>query len=374
MEIIFLERKNKTEAKDNVKPKLVANRKGGKHLINVKEILKSTNATPIGRYHVIGFSCCYCKEKFKLTNELKKHTLMKHKDVTRASFMNKSLREFNVKLDITSLACKLCRSSIDSIGQAIEHLKEIHAKNMTVDIEDHIIPFKFDSDKFKCCICLAEFGKYKPLLLHMNVHYRNYECSICGAGFINAHMLNSHKHIHGSGEFECEKCHKVFNSNQKRKAHEKSHTDANFHKCPYCVERFCNSKYKDGHMAKVHGVPLATYNCKACDKTFTDSTRYNTHLKRDHLLEKPYKCELCSKEFFVPRLLRDHMISHSGERKFQCEVCLKSYGMKRTLREHMRIHNNDRRFTCDHCEQSFVQKCSWRSHMRNKHGYLNISS
>lgn len=342
--------------------------KDTKHLINIEEILKCTNATPIGRYHFVGFSCCYCKEKFKQPHELKEHTLVNHRHVTRARFMKKSLREFQVNLDITSLMCELCHSSIDTLEEAIEHLKEAHEKNMATDIKNHIVPFKFDSDVFKCCVCTTEFSNYKPLLMHMHVHYRNYECEICGIGFVSAHNLYSHKQSHQAGEFKCEICSKVFVSDLKRRKHEKSHFDANTHKCPYCVEAFSNNRNRNNHMAKVHGIPLPTYPCKACGKIFTDTTPYRRHMKRDHLLEKPHNCKLCSKSFFSARLLRDHMISHSRVKKFRCEVCDKSYGRKTTLTEHIRIHNNDRRFKCEHCEQAFVQKCSWKSHMRSKHG------
>lgn len=339
------------------------------HAATVKEILRHTNATPIGRSHVVGFCCCYCKERFPIPALLKEHTLTTHSDTTEAVFMKKSLKEFAVKLDITSLRCKICGNKLESIMESVDHLKEIHKKNTSPDYIRHVIPFKFDTDKYQCCMCSAEFAKFQTLQMHMHTsHFKNFECAVCSAGFINERQLGYHMKNHAIGEFRCKHCPKVYDTETKRKSHERSHFDANCHKCPYCGQGFVNNRYKWKHISESHDVPLPTYKCKACDRTFTESTLYYIHLKRDHLMDRPHDCEQCDKKFFTKFALRKHMLSHTGERAFQCKVCFKAFGRRSTLTEHLRIHNNDRRFKCERCGQAFVQKCSWRGHMRNKHG------
>ncbi|CAH2062198.1 unnamed protein product, partial [Iphiclides podalirius] len=91
------------------------------------------------------------------------------------------------------------------------------------------------------------------------------------------------------------------------------------------------------------------------------------HLKRDHLEERDYGCQLCPYKCFTNNELRVHMVKHNGERIFECTVCKKCYARKKTLKEHMRIHNNDRRFSCALCGQAFVQKCSLKGHIKTHH-------
>lgn len=346
-----------------------------KHYVNIKEILKNSNATPIRCRGGIGYTCCYCKDQYPNPADLKKHTLELHEldDITKSCFMRRNrMFEYFVRLDITDLRCKLCNNDIDNVENFIIHLKDKHQIKMFPEIKNHILPFKFDSETLRCFMCLNVFNKFKTLLEHMNSHYRNYICETCDAGFVNLRQLSNHKISHVTGTFPCGYCSKVFDSFIKKQAHEKSvHIYKNIlHKCGYCNERFTLVRLKEEHMIAVHGAQISPYKCQACDKIFDDLKNLYSHTKRDHLMQRLHKCTECEKSFFSVTQLRFHMLSHTGVKEYQCEVCLKSYGRKYTLKEHMRIHADDRRFKCEHCGQAFVQKCSWKSHMRTKHGEI----
>ncbi|XP_075988989.1 uncharacterized protein LOC142984967 [Anticarsia gemmatalis] len=351
-------------------PKLVRWKKNEKHLINIKEILRHTNATPIRRYRGLGYNCCYCEEQFPEANTLKKHTTDTHKDLTKAEFMGVKFADYAVKLDITNLICKICNSPIDTLEQVMQHLKQEHKKNIYMDIPNHIIPFKFDTEVLRCYMCSNVFNKFKALLEHMHVHYRNYICDVCDAGFINNHGITNHKMAHKLGSFQCQFCPKVFKTTRTKNSHERTvHIHAHYiYKCPYCNEKFYNIKYKYSHMEEKHGTKPTVYKCNACDKIFNNANHFRSHTRRDHLLERRFKCLECDKAFFTKKSLSSHEVTHSGTREFQCDVCLKCYGRKKTLREHMRIHNDEKRFKCEHCGQAFVQKCSMKAHLKSKHG------
>lgn len=358
------------KVKDDIqKPKLIKLNKTEKHLINIKEILKCTNATPIRRYGGVGYSCCYCDVQLSEASALKKHTITIHEDLTQASFMKLKYPDYVVKLDITDLTCNLCNASICTLEEVMEHLKDVHKKMMYMDIPNHILPFKFDSDVLKCYMCLSVFNKFKALLEHMHVHYRNYICEICDAGFVNNHGVTNHKITHIDGSYKCQYCPKVFKSNRNKNSHERAvHINSHFvYKCPYCEEKFYNIRYKYSHMEKVHGIKATTYKCNACDKIFKNSTDFRSHTRRDHLMERPHKCTECDKAFFTKKSLKSHLVSHTGTREFQCDICLKAFGRKKTLREHMRTHEAKKRFKCELCGQRFVQKCTMKSHVKNKH-------
>ncbi|XP_060809091.1 zinc finger protein 678 isoform X7 [Amyelois transitella] len=340
-----------------------------KHYVNINEIMKNSNATPIKSRGGIGYTCCYCPEQFPDPADLKKHSINEHNDISKACFMQrKRLFEYNVRLDITRLKCKICNDSIENVEIFLKHLNEKHDIKVFLDIKSRILPFKFETESLQCFMCLNVFNKFKTLLEHMNSHYSNYFCAICNAGFVNLRQLALHKTLHITGSYFCAK---TFDKLAKQQGHEKAvHKYRKMFKCGYCSERFSLLRIKEEHISSVHGIKTSPFKCQACEKEFVSLKRLYYHTKRDHLMERTHACSDCEKSFFSASQLKDHRLSHTGVKEYHCDVCNKSYGRKYTLTEHMRIHADDRRFKCEHCEQAFVQKCSWKSHMRAKHGAL----
>lgn len=337
-----------------------------KHRANIKEIMLSSNATPIRRFGDMGFVCCYCDDQYVEAAELKRHTLEFHQDIRNAFFLSKLGEDrFVVKLDITTLRCKICNRYIDTLEQFMDHLRIDHQRTIYTDIKNQIIPFKFVTDTLQCCICMNTFSKFKMLLEHMNIHYRNYICDICDVGFVNAVNLTNHMLTHENGTFKCDHCSQVFNTKNKKRLHERKHGFKTLiFKCGHCSATFNEYRKKEAHLALEHG---QAYKCKACEKVFKNTKALNNHVRRNHLMERPHKCTECDMSFFMTTELNNHMVKHTGSRSFKCTICFKTFGRSSSLREHMKIHNDDRRFKCEHCGQSFVQKCSWRGHMRSKH-------
>lgn len=54
-------------------------------------------------------------------------------------------------------------------------------------------------------------------------------------------------------------------------------------------------------------------------------------------IEKPYKCETCSKSFACPSRLNRHMVSHATGRSYQCEECDRWFKTRETQMKHMKI-------------------------------------
>lgn len=276
-----------------------------------------------------------------------------------------------VKLDITALKCNICEMNFDNLELIMDHLKDTHEKNISTDIDNHIMPFRFESDTLKCFMCHNVFNKFKALQEHMNTHYRNYVCDVCDAGFVNRHLLLCHREGHKTGTFKCDQCTKVFNTLRKKKLHERIvHNGFNTpHKCGYCSQRFRENCHKNEHLAKVHGVIGPTIKCQACDRTFTTQQTWLLHTKKYHLMQRQHKCTRCEMDFFSKRELTDHMVKHTGTREYRCEMCFKSYGRLKTLKEHIRrLHSEERGFKCVQCGQTFAQNHMLKSHVMAKHG------
>ncbi|VVC98045.1 unnamed protein product [Leptidea sinapis] len=347
---------------------------------NLREIFSNSNATPIRCKGGIGYACSLCSNQYPEPADLKKHFLKKH-DLTSSKNVSADLRcisgkELNkvcVKLDITNLICTRCYVDVDSIEELFDHIESVHNKTLHRNIKQYLVPFKFNTEKLRCCKCPSEFNSFKALLEHMNIHSENFVCNICCGGFINKAKLYIHKQGHNKGEFKCRYCDKVFETTVKKQCHERgAHTFLNaLSKCWHCDERFNNHRQKAIHQQEVHGIPMKQQEkkaCSICNRVFNNKNALNTHFRRVHLMERTHKCDHCDMTFFGRNALKKHVVKHTGEKNFQCIHCMKAYGRKSTLREHLRIHMGDKRFKCNECGQAFVQKCSWRSHMRSKHG------
>ncbi|XP_050676682.1 PR domain zinc finger protein 5-like isoform X5 [Leptidea sinapis] len=342
-----------------------------KHRHNARQFIQLSNATPIRYQASMGFVCCFCYEQFHDPADLKSHTMNDHDDKCKLKFMSgKSISTYIVKMDITNLQCKLCAENLIDIDALTKHLITVHNKKVYTDVKSYIVPFKFETEDLRCCMCSQVFSRLKALQEHMNVHMRNYTCEICDAGFLNQKMLKNHMEGHESGSFKCDFCENVYASMKIKKLHERNvHTRPKLiNKCGACYEMFTSYRAKERHLRTAHGIINNRLKCSACEKLFPNPNALRVHIKRDHLLERRYKCTMCDMGFFLKSELNGHLVKHSGDKSYQCEICNKSYGRKKTLREHIRIHLNDRRFKCKFCDKAFVQKCSWRSHMRTKHG------
>lgn len=254
---------------------------------NVQTILSYSNATPIRCKGSIGYRCGFCKQEFIDPNDLKKHTKNAHDETAQQKFMQGvQMQKLLVKLDITDLRCEICHTAIEDLDLLKEHLTNEHKKQFYDGLKNHILPFKFTSDTFNCALCQHRFNNYKVLLEHMNVHYRNYICETCGAGFVNRSMLYEHCRRHVVSTEKCKFCDKTFKNKVQRQAHERAiHVFFNKRsKCGYCGERFSDYAKKNDHVAKEHGGKAVVVECQACDKVFQNQRALTMHTKSYHLM------------------------------------------------------------------------------------------
>ncbi|XP_043919776.1 zinc finger protein 239-like isoform X1 [Protopterus annectens] len=119
-------------------------------------------------------------------------------------------------------------------------------------------------------------------------------------------------------------------------------------------------------------LPSATFSnvglcvvSKAVD-CINKSTRANK--TPNHLLEKPFQCHECGKNFLNLRNLRVHFRMHSGEKPFKCEDCERQFSQQGHLREHRRLHTGEKPYKCDECEKRFCQRSNLRFHQLSHTG------
>lgn len=304
----------------------------------------NSNATPIKNRHDQGYSCFFCPQKYPEPADLKLHTIQDHDEETLKKFIT-DLRLYTVKLDITGLQCTICDSEISTLEGLMEHLMKSHERTIHTDIKNQLIPFKFEGDNLDCALCSTKCSTFKNLTNHMNVHYSNFECSACGAGFINNDVLRCHERIHKTGTFQCDLCPKTFDTLVRKRTHinvthKKSSRN---HKCGYCDELFNDYHKKNLHLNEIHGEKLLTYKCDVCNRTFRKHTLLKNHMRKIHFMERDVLCDFCDMRFFARKDLVRHMVKHTGVRNYRCDLCGKAFGRSFTLKQHMKVHTKERR-------------------------------
>ncbi|XP_063544131.1 zinc finger and SCAN domain-containing protein 12-like isoform X12 [Cydia strobilella] len=312
-----------------------------KHEHNLEIVLRHSNATPIRGHSDVGYMCFFCRIEFPNPDDLKAHTLDSHRDLMYEDQRPPKCDHYSVKLDVTNLTCQ-CLKRFDQLSDLIHHLQVEHDQPIHAEVKNYFLPLRFDSGKLKCASCETEFVAFRNAVEHMNMHYRNYICDVCDAGFVTRASLQSHKRIHVNGEYQCTTCDQVYNTKVKLQNHvlytHQGQDKRN--KCSYCGKKFSNFFTKNNHVVKEHGVAPKVVKCTACDKTFVNYKVMQEHYKCCHLMIKDIKCN----------------------------VCQKAFGRESSLTRHMMIHNGDRRHKCDYCGMAFVQKISLKTHLYSKHG------
>ncbi|XP_060809093.1 zinc finger protein 624 isoform X9 [Amyelois transitella] len=307
---------------------------------NLNLLLKYSNATPFKDRNDAGYICAYCYKTFPDAQILRCHTHNDH-DRDKPSYKAGSgIASFVAMLDIVDLKCTLCNQPMETLNVLTEHLVRVHDKQFYEGITDYFQPFKLTNEQqLNCCLCTEVFHNMKLLMQHMNKHYRNFICTVCGAGFVNSFRLNRHETTHEKkkSSFPCKHCEQVFAAESKRKAHVYTEHKgiAGDSVCQICKARFKNYYQKTRHMIQVHNAE--GIKCDMCEKKFHLKSNLMLHMRGVHLKERPYECSVCSMGFFVKRhMLGHYLATHTNERKYKCEVCGKAYATQNSKGKHMK--------------------------------------
>lgn len=243
------------------------------------------------------------------------------------------------------LVCSVCNKKCSSASDLQEHRK-VH-------------------EVFNCQECMKKFISANQLKRHMITHSekRPYRCEICSKSFKRLDQVGAHRVIHSEDKpYKCRRCGKGFAHRNVYKNHKKTHSEERPFQCEECKALFRTPFSLHRHLL-IHNSER-TFKCHHCDSTFKRKDTLNVHVQVVHERHKKYRCELCSKAFVTPSVLRSHRKTHTGEKEKTCPYCGQKFASSGTLRVHIRSHTGERPYQCPYCEKGFSKNDGLKMHIR----------
>lgn len=206
--------------------------------------------------------------------------------------------------------------------------------------------------KFPCDICDSCFDTKEDRNIHIEDHFKRYECPNCTRSFVGDRAYEYHtrsgkcKTVVEQTLFRCNLCNeKVFKSAAALKVHENS-----VHRCAIETNRI---------------------TCKQCQRTFAQLRYLRKHIYEVHRKLTQFSCSVCHKVFNRRSNLSEHMLIHEQKYLAPCSICKKSYRTKSALRLHERMHTGEKPYKCDICsEKAYAYNTDLKRHKRQVHGIL----
>ena len=109
------------------------------------------------------------------------------------------------------------------------------------------------------------------------------------------------------------------------------------------------------HKDIVHGDgKQESFECSECEKTFSNISNLNRHLKTVHEDLSRYNVS--------------YLDNIDDALKFECQQCEKKFHRKDVLKRHVQtVHSEKNEYSCSNCEKKFARKDKLKSHMKLMH-------
>uniref|UniRef100_A0A3Q3LZ25 C2H2-type domain-containing protein n=1 Tax=Labrus bergylta TaxID=56723 RepID=A0A3Q3LZ25_9LABR len=122
------------------------------------------------------------------------------------------------------------------------------------------------------------------------------------------------------------------------------------------------------HCQNIHEINKP-FRCNRCSKTFSKLRVLIAH-EWKHTGHLPFQCAQCSLRVKTDADLVSHQRVHTREKPYLCAECGKTFAQRSNLLRHLNlIHSesrNEKKYSCSECEKSFKEKSSLKKHQRKR--------
>jgi len=220
-----------------------------------------------------------------------------------SSIPDRNWHMFSDNHKVKNSKCRYCDLSIYSIthDEYVRHL-ETHKQ-------------------FRCEQCDMKFPSKTLLIKHYHdTHTKILKCDKCSKMFWTQQKLDIH-HMYVFPRFKCRKCPRMLTTEYRRNKHEinmhnaidihpmydnaKSLDPSNKIKCNICEITFVTKYGKHQHIMSIHD--NIKYECHICHIKYTSSWYLKIHIQNTHT-ENKIKCSTCNKIFAIQSALHRHFM------------------------------------------------------------------
>merc|ERR1711874_49254 len=201
--------------------------------------------------------------------------------------------------------------------------------------------------KWKCSGsgCALEFNTKISLRNHRKVFHSKssaYVCTEngCNMTFAGFKAFKEHmSEVHNKRPLKCQECDQSFNDKAGLKVHtEAKHENGRNHTCDICGKKFTTARFMAHHRKEQHEEgEKRRIKCPECDVVSLGVRNLRKHRNTMHSEDLAlFQCSYCSIKSKTRANLKVHEAIHRGEKPFKCNLCTKNFKRKQHLKNHLK--------------------------------------